>query len=85
MDGLAELAGNVSAVIYQNEENGYTVLRLETDAGETVNVVGCLPFAVPGECLRLWGSWSEHRVHGRQFKAEQAERSLPSTLNEIYL
>ncbi len=85
MDGLAELAGNVSAVIYQNEENGYTVLRLETDAGETVNVVGCLPFAVPGESLRLWGSWSEHRVHGRQFKAEQAERSLPSTLNEIYL
>ena len=81
----AELAGNVSAVIYQNEENGYTVLRLETDDGETVNVVGCLPFAVPGECLRLRGSWGEHRVHGRQFKVEQAERQLPSTVNEIYL
>ena len=83
--GLAQLTGNVSAVVYQNEENGYTVLRLETDAGETVTVVGCLPFAVPGECLVLEGSWSEHRVHGRQFKVEHAQRQLPTTLNEMYL
>ena len=80
-----ELAGSVSAVIYQNEENGYTVLRLDTDDGGTATVVGCLPFAVPGEQLLLEGTWSNHQTHGMQFKAESAERLMPSTVNDIYL
>ena len=37
---LIFLDGTVSAVIYRNEENGYTILRLETtDEGEEVTVV----------------------------------------------
>ena len=28
-----ELCGTVAAVIYQNEENGYTVLKLDVDDG----------------------------------------------------
>ena len=69
-ENRVELAGSVSAVIYQNEENGYTVLRLDTDDGGTATVVGCLPFAVPGEQLLLEGTWSNHQTHGMQFKAE---------------
>ncbi len=83
-EGITELAGSVSAVVYQNEENGYTVLRLETDDGGTATVVGCLPFAVPGEQLALTGRWMNHQTHGMQFKAEQAERLMPSSLNDIY-
>ena len=30
---LIELAGSVDSVIYKNEENGYTVLRLWTPTG----------------------------------------------------
>ena len=38
---LIFLDGTVSAVIYRNEENGYTILPLETtDEGEEVTVVG---------------------------------------------
>ena len=84
-ENRVELAGSVSAVIYQNEENGYTVLRLDTDDGGTATVVGCLPFAVPGEQLLLEGTWSNHQTHGMQFKAESAERLMPSTINDIYL
>ncbi len=84
-EGMVELAGSVAAVIYQNEENGYTVLRLDTDDGGTATVVGCLPFAVPGEQLLLMGSWANHQTHGMQFKAESAERLMPSTVNDIYL
>ena len=65
-----ELSGTVYDVIYTNEENGYTVLRLDTHGGETVTVTGCLPFAAPGEQLILYGSWMSHPTHGRQFKAE---------------
>ena len=38
---LILLEGTVSAVIYRNEENGYTILRLESDQEEEdVTVVG---------------------------------------------
>ena len=41
--------GTVQNIIFQNEENGYTVLSLLTDEGELVTVVGCIPCAAPGE------------------------------------
>ena len=41
---LILLEGTVSAVIYRNEENGYTILRLESDQEEEdVAVVGTMP------------------------------------------
>ena len=79
-----ELSGTVEAVIFKNEENGYTVLRLRNDSGETVTVVGCFPFAAPGESMILSGEWMTHNVHGRQFKAENAQRFLPSSAPAIY-
>ena len=42
------LEGTVSAVIYQNEENGYTILRLDCGEEETT-VVGSMPGVSPGE------------------------------------
>ena len=81
---LAELYGKIASVIYTNEENGYTVLRLDTQDGESVNVVGTLPSAYPGEELHVFGQWVTHPNHGRQFKAEYAERSLPRTAEAIY-
>ena len=65
---LIELAGTVAAVIYQNEDNGYTVLKVESTDGESFNAVGCLPFAAPGEQLILYGEWTHHASHGEQFK-----------------
>ena len=34
------LEGTVDSVVYQNEENGYTVLRLDVGEEEPVTVVG---------------------------------------------
>lgn len=46
---LILLDGTVSSVIYRNEENGYTILRLEApEAGEEVTVVGTMPGISPG-------------------------------------
>lgn len=80
----AALAGAIESVIYQNAENGYTVLRLRTDEGEEATVVGCLPFAAPGETLELEGKWTRHPAHGTQFAADRARRSLPSDPDAIY-
>lgn len=75
-EGLTTLEGTVQTVVFQNPENGYTVLRLKTENGP-VTVVGCLPGIAAGEGLRALGSFTEHQAYGEQFKAEQAERSLP--------
>ncbi|MBQ6274623.1 MAG: ATP-dependent RecD-like DNA helicase [Oscillospiraceae bacterium] len=81
---LIEISGSVEAVIYKNEENGYTVLRLRNENDESVTVVGTIPYAAPGETLYATGSWSTHSVHGRQFKAEFAQRLMPTDESAIY-
>ncbi|MGM9521913.1 MAG: AAA family ATPase [Oscillospiraceae bacterium] len=81
--GLITIEGTVQNVIFQNPENGYTVLRLRVGS-ESVTAVGCLPGACAGEGLRLVGSWTSHQSYGQQFKAEQAERYLPEGAAAIY-
>lgn len=76
--------GTVHSVIFQNAENGYTVLRLLTGEGEAVTVVGCVPCAAPGERLSVAGVWEQHPQHGEQLRAEEVERSLPEDEEEIF-
>ena len=45
MDGRCTIDGTILQLIFQNEENGYTVLRLVTTDGEAVTVVGTIPCA----------------------------------------
>ena len=56
MEELTTREGTVQSVIFQNEENGYTVLRLVTEEGELITVVGCIPCAAPGEHLGVSGA-----------------------------
>ena len=77
------MEGSVSSIIFQNEENGYTILRLDVH-GEEVTAVGTMPGVTPGEYLTVRGRWVRHAVYGAQFKAETAERRLPQGLKEIY-
>ena len=81
---LIELSGTIDSVIYKNEENGYTVLRLRDENDESVTVVGCFPYASAGESMIISGGWMTHSVHGRQFKAEFAQRLMPSGEKAIY-
>ena len=81
---LIEISGTVDNIIYKNEENGYTVLRLNCGGGDQATVVGCFPYAAAGEQMIVSGGWTNHNVHGRQFKAEFAQRLLPTTATDIY-
>ena len=77
------LQGTIGAVVYQNYENGYAVLRLLCGAGQTVTVVGTIPLPSVGERLMVTGKWSSHPSFGRQFEAEFLERLMPQTESEI--
>ena len=76
--------GTVHSVIFQNAENGYTVLRLLTEEGEVVTVVGCIPCVAPGEHLTVSGVLEQHPQHGEQLRAVELERFLPEDEEEIF-
>ena len=80
---LEIIQGAVSAVVYQNYDNGYAVLRLNVGGGQNVTVVGTIPMPSAGERLMVTGKWSSHPSYGRQFEAEFLERLMPQTESEI--
>ena len=75
--------GAVQSLIFQNEDNGYTVLSLLTEEGELVTVVGCMPQAAPGEGMTITGVWTNHPSYGQQFAAESVERRMPQTEEDM--
>ncbi|MER6161052.1 hypothetical protein ABT147_36935, partial [Streptomyces sp. NPDC001868] len=57
---------------YANEDNGYTVARVDTGrgGGDLLTVVGGLLGAQVGESLRMEGRWGSHPQYGKQFTVE---------------
>ncbi len=84
MEELITCDGTVHSVIFQNAENGYTVLRLLTEDGEILTVVGCIPCVAPGEHLTVSGVLEQHPQHGEQLRAVELERFLPEDEEEIF-
>ena len=80
---LELLQGTVCAVVFQNEENGYTVLKLDSESDGVITVVGTIPLVQAGERLRITGKWQSHAQYGRQFAAEFLERLMPETVPQI--
>ena len=75
--GHNQVEGTVTAVLFRNEENGYTVLKLDCGERGEITAVGCMPGAAPGEALELEGCWGRHPSYGEQFKAEVVTRRMP--------
>ena len=82
-EDLEMIQGAISAVVYQNYDNGYAVLRLSVGGGQNVTVVGTIPMPAVGERLLVTGKWSTHASYGRQFEAEFLERLMPQSAMEI--
>ncbi|WP_406402266.1 ATP-dependent RecD-like DNA helicase [Streptomyces sp. NBC_00879] len=85
MSNLAVLEGVLERITYANEENGYTVARVDTGrgAGDLLTVVGSLLGAQPGESLRMEGRWGSHPQYGKQFTVENYTTVLPATIQGI--
>ena len=76
--GMLKLSGSIEHVIYSNEENGFAICDLGTDADEIVTITGILPYIGEGDVVTVWGRWVHNPKYGRQFKVEQAEKRLPA-------
>lgn len=78
------LRGTLERVVFHNEENGYTVLRMRVQSkADPVTVVGNMASPQPGVGLTVTGSWVNDARFGRQFKMEFFETLLPATLEGI--
>lgn len=85
MSNMAVLEGVLERITYANEENGYTVARVDTGRGanDLLTVVGSLLGAQPGESLRMEGRWGSHPQFGKQFTVENYTTILPATIQGI--
>lgn len=81
----AVLEAVLERITYANEDNGYTVARVDTGrgGGELLTVVGSLLGAQVGESLRMEGRWGSHPQYGRQFTVENYTTVLPATVQGI--
>ncbi len=74
------VSGIVDNVIYQNDDNGYTVFSILTDDEEEIVATGYMGSLVEGETINLGGTFINHHVYGKQFQVENYEKTMPSTI-----
>jgi len=77
------IEGVIGNIVFNNAENGYTVLRLDTIDG-IVTAAGSVPGVSQGERLVLSGSWMTHPQYGEQFKIESFEIKPPSGADDMF-
>ncbi|MEJ7171181.1 ATP-dependent RecD-like DNA helicase, partial [Staphylococcus capitis] len=82
------IKGTVDAILFQNNDNFYTVLKVDTiETNESFDsmptVVGFLPNVVEGDVYTFKGQIVEHPRYGKQLKAETFEKELPQTKDAI--
>lgn len=82
------IKGTVEAILFQNSDNYYTVLKVDTietnESFDTMStVVGFLPNVVEGDVYTFKGQTVEHPRYGKQLKAETFEKELPQTKDAI--
>lgn len=91
-----ELIGDVSSIIYKNEENNYTIATVVVEQisetplelgynilGLETTVVGYLPFIDKGEKVKFIGKFVVHPDYGDQFKVDSFEKIMPKTLDAL--
>lgn len=77
-DDMDSVSGIVDSIIFQNEDNGYTVCEIEDTSGDPVVLTGIIPYLTEGDKITAYGQWTTHQVYGRQFKVEFYDKTLPA-------
>lgn len=81
---LDNLRGVVERITYQNEKNGYTVIKCRVKGfQDLVTVVGNMADVHVGSVLSMSGKWKIDSKYGRQFAMEIFEETLPATVYGI--
>ncbi len=83
-NSLADLQGQIERITYTNDENGYTIAKLNVyGQRDLVTIVGNLMAPVPGEVVKIKGEWTNHPKYGEQFKIVHYQTTVPATVYGI--
>ncbi len=78
------LSGIVERITYNNEENGFSVIKIKSRGyAELVTVVGNLAAVNVGAAIRLKGDWRHDSKYGRQFSVVDYRETVPATVTGI--
>ncbi|MCE5250322.1 ATP-dependent RecD-like DNA helicase [bacterium] len=81
---LEVLKGIVRTITFRNEDNGYTIAKIEPEGKRgIVAVTGYVKLLCVGESVVFRGYWVNDPKYGKQFKFESYESVVPSTLDGI--
>ena len=70
----------VERVTYENEQTGYTVIKVRAKGySDLIAVVGTMSAVAVGSVLTVQGEWKVDGKYGRQFIAASWEETLPAT------
>ena len=75
-----EIFGTVERFIYQNKENGFSVLLLKTKEKSSTTVTGSFVNVHEGQEIHLKGDWVYNQKFGKQFKATSYFSKLPNNV-----
>lgn len=78
-----QIKGKISDIIFQNEENGYTIANLVSDELGELTVVGCMPSIRPMDNLEVSGTWKNHETYGRQLSIDSFSHQAIDSLAGI--
>ena len=73
---MATVSGNVEKIKYRNEENGYSILSVNSDGLDYV-LVGTFPYISEGDFIEASGRDVEHPIYGDQIQVESYELKAP--------
>jgi exodeoxyribonuclease V alpha subunit len=82
-DNVNYLEGEISKVVYTNEEETYSVIKVNDKKGRKHTVIGPLSGAFEGQGIKIKGKWEVHPDFGKQFRAVNFKFSLPVTAKGI--
>lgn len=75
---METVSGEIKTVIFENEDNGYKVVEVESEDDLFV-AVGYMHGAAEGETVKLTGKWVSHHIYGEQFSVEMYEKQAPAS------
>ena len=74
----------IEHITYQNQENGYSIMKVKVkDYSDLVTLVGNLLDVPVGAVLLCDGDWKVDKKYGRQFVCETWEEVMPATVYGI--
>lgn len=79
---MTSIEGVVETIVFKNDENGYTVAKIQYNK-DLIPIVGYMPFISVGQRIRATGEWVVHPNFGQQLKVETLEEVKPATLEGI--